>query len=408
MAKTKPLKVGYIMSRFPKITETFVLYEVIELLDRGVEVYLFPLLKEPGEVKHEAVTRVMPLVTFHPYVSMPIILANLHYLLRRPFAYIGLWFEVFFGNLKNLKFLLKGLAILPKSARFAYEMEQKGITHVHAHFATHPVIAALAVKRLSGIGYSFTAHGSDLHKDQTMLAQKIDASDMTITISDYNVSFIEERCGRSFPDKIKVVRCGVDAKFFKARENHQRSGPFFILCIAALREVKGHRHLLDACAILKQRGIDFVCHLAGDGPLREEIEATIKNLGLEDSFVVHGSVPRSKIASLIASADVVTLNSIIGKSGNREGIPVSLMEAMACCVPVVSTKQSGIPELVKEGGILTPPGDAEAIANAFEKIHNDPNLAEEMGRAGRAIVLEEYDLSKNAAKLAALFEECNS
>jgi len=399
-------KIAYIMSRFPKITETFVLYEILELERRGYVVGIYPLLRQDETVMHPEVEQVMPRVRYTPILSLPILRANLYYLLRRPGRYLRMLVRILAGTAGNPAFFVRALLILPKSVLFAREIEAGGYGHVHAHFATHPTVAAMIVNLLTGIPFSFTAHGSDIHKNQHMLGRKIRDAAFVVTISRYNVGFMQESVGFDITDKIRVVHCGVDTRAFSMPARDNASGPLKILCVASFREVKGHRYLIDACRILEERGIPFVCHLVGDGPFRERIEQQIAACNLGDRIILHGARERPFIIGLMQSSDVAILTSIKGSSGNREGIPVTLMEAMATGLPVVSSQLSGIPELVAAGetGLLAPPGDSEAIAAALETLYHDPARRKSMGEAGRRKVIAEFDQDQTVAELADLFE----
>jgi len=398
------MKIAYTMSRFPKLTETFVLYEILALEAQGVEVEVYPLLRETQTVEHPEAERLARRAHYHPFLSLPILAANLHYLLRKPRAYVATIAEVLRGTLRSRNFFVGALGVLPKSVLFAREMERAGVDHLHAHFATHPAVAALIVHRLTGIPFSFTAHGSDLHVDRTMLDVKVAASRFTVTVSRFNREVIVRECGEWARGKVRVVRCGVDPEVFRP---HRGGGgeALRILCVGSFEEVKGHRYLMDACRMLKDRGVGFTCHLVGDGPRRSEIEEQIRRLGLRSEVVVHGPLPRGEVADQLSRADVAVLASVPTKEGKKEGVPVALMEAMASALPVVSSDLSGIPELVEHDltGILVAPRDARGLADAFVRLAAEPALRESMGRAGRAKVLAEYHLERNASELARLF-----
>lgn len=400
---------AYTMSRFPKLTETFILSEITALLDRGYPVRVWPLLRERAKVQHADVERVMPFVTWLPFLSLAIIGSNLALALGQPARYWGTFAAMIRGTLPSGNFLIGGLGIWAKSVHLARCLERDGVRHLHAHFATHPALAAWIVYRMTGIGYSFTAHGSDLHIDQTMLDEKVESARFVVSISDYNRRFIEQRLGRALGDKIKVVHCGVDTRLFSpaVERVHGDDAPLRILCIAALRDVKGHRHLIDALALLRDRGLPFRCDLIGEGPLRAEIERQIRAQGLADQIQLRGPLSRESILMWLRErADVVALTSILAPRGNREGIPVTLMEAMACALPVVSSRLSGIPELVEEGvsGLLTTPGQADEIAEALARLAADPALRAKLGAAARARVIAGFDLTENVNALADLFK----
>jgi glycosyltransferase involved in cell wall biosynthesis len=174
------------------------------------------------------------------------------------------------------------------------------------------------------------------------------------------------------------------------------------VCVGALEEKKGQTYLIQACRLLKQRNIDFVCHLIGEGQTRAELERQILEADLASVVRLEGGRPRAEVLRMLEHADVVALPSIQAKSGKMEGIPVALMEPQACEVPVVSTRISGIPELVEDGvtGLLVPPADPTALAGALERLARDPELGRRLGRAGRVKVLSEFDLADNTTQLA--------
>lgn len=398
------LKVAYIMSRFPKLSETFVLYEMLALQQQGVGVEVFPLINERAEVIHPEAKPFVERAHYSAAVSPNVLKAQVRSLRTKPRAYLGTWWEVLHGTFGSANYMLGGLGIIPMATHFACEMQRRGITHIHAHFANHPTVAALVSHRLTGIPFSFTVHAHDLYVDQHMLAEKVRAAAFVVAISEYNKEFIVRHCGEDMRDKIFVVHCGVDTRLFQPRQKEIAGGPFTIVCVGALEEKKGQTYLVEACRLLKQRGLDFVCHLIGEGQNRASLEQQILQSGLSGVVRLEGGRPRDEVVRMLGEADVVALPSIVTKSGKMEGIPVALMEPLAREVPVISTRISGIPELVEEGetGLLVPPQDAVALADALERIAHDPELGRRMGKAGRIKVLQEFDLSDSTAKLAKL------
>ncbi|MFQ5856327.1 MAG: glycosyltransferase [Anaerolineae bacterium] len=464
------LKVAYIMSRFPKLTETFILYEILALEQQGVQIELYPLLRERSPVMHPEAAPLVERAHFQPFFSRHILHAQVHFLRRKPRAYLGTLWALLRGTWGSLRFFTGALGIFPKTVCFAHQMATDGVTHVHAHFASHPAAAGFIIQRLVGIPYSFTAHGSDLHRDRHMLHEKVAEAAFVVPISNYNKDLIIEECGEQFRDKVFVNHCGVDTQVFRPEQGsrgaeeqrsrgagvlavcrrtplqrtralHIGSGdpsspqdmdspgpltrfsdkllgcqgakeiaregarPFTILCVGTLHEVKGQTHLIEACRLLKDRGIDFACHFVGDGPDREALTRQIAQAGLADCVQFLGQRTRAEIAELLRNAGVVAAPSVPTSIGRREGIPVVLMEAMASGVPVVASDISGIPELVEDehNGLLVPPRDAWALADALERLHGDPALCRRLGQAGRNKVLREFDLHTNAAALAQHF-----
>lgn len=400
-----PVKVAYVMSRFPKLTETFILNEILAIEQLGIQVELYPLLREQPSVIHAAALPLVERAHYLPFLSFPILRSQVHFLVRRPGRYIHALAAIVRGTWGNRNFLLGGLSIFPKVAHAARQMHTDGVTHVHCHFANHPAAAGFIIRRLVDIPFSFTAHGSDLHVHRQMLCQKVAEATFVVPISDYNRQLILQECGETWLHKLVVIHCGVDVEAFRPMDIDGAGRKFTILCVASLEEVKGHRHLIEACGILDGRGLEFVCQLVGDGPKRSTIEAQIRELGLEERVTMLGPRTAPEIVELMRAADVLVAPSVLTARGDREGIPVVLMEAMASGVSVVASRISGIPELISDGeqGLLVSPGEADALADALDRLAGDPALRRRLGRAGRTKVVDEFDVARNAARLAALF-----
>jgi glycosyltransferase involved in cell wall biosynthesis len=407
--KSQYLKVAYIMSRFPKLTETFILYEMLALQKKGVQVEVYPLLREPFEVIHPEAKPFVEAAHYQPFISPAILRANLHFLWKKPLVYLSTLFTLLRANWGSLGFFTGALGIFPKVVLFAYQMQAQKIDHVHAHFASHPAAAGFIIHRLVGIPYSFTAHGSDLHRDRHMLCEKVAEAAFVAAISNYNKELIVSECKGRFQDKVHVIHCGVDTEVFRPRAAEtpfeKGENPFMILCVGTLHEVKGQAYLIEACRILKEKGIDLVCHFVGDGEDREALMQLTDQAGLTEQIRFHGRLTRSEIARLLQDADVLAAPSVPTRDGRREGIPVVLMEAMGSGVPVVASNISGIPELVldQQTGLLASPRDAASLATVLERYYTDRDLRRRLGLAGRQKVVEAFDLYKNAAQLAQHF-----
>ena len=455
--------VAYMMSRFPKITETFVLFEMQAIEHEGVEIEVYPLLRARNTATHpegagiwgkfvellrapahEAAMHpeAKPFVArahYSPLLSLSILAANLATLVTHPLRYLQAIGVLVVDNLGSWNYLLGGLALFPKTVAAARDMQRRGVAHVHAHFGNHPAAMAWVVHRLTGIPYSFTAHGADIQVDQHMLRRKVHDAAFVVTISDYNARFLIEQCGESARARIRVIRCGVDTTVFRPAQHRDESRwetpattpisdatstkatpidhaapinaapidrrPLRMVCVGTFYEVKGHRYLIEACQLLRERGVAFTCSLVGDGPLGEHLRALACELGVADSVRFLGRRTRDEIAELLRESDVLVAPSIPTESGRREGIPVVLMEAMASGLAVVGSDISGIPELVEDrvNGRLCPPRDPEALAAALAELRDDPQRLENWGRAARRKVLREYHLPTNARRLIALF-----
>ncbi|MGQ9826392.1 MAG: glycosyltransferase [Roseiflexus sp.] len=398
--------VAYTMSRFPKVTETFILTEMLELERQGVRVEIFPLIREREPVQHAEARTMVERAHFCRLFSRLVLDAQFYWLLRRPGAYLRAWWRAVRGNLESPKFLARALVVVPKAAYAARCMVELGVDHLHAHYATHPALLAYVTHLLTGIPYSFTVHAHDLYVERPMLGEKIAAAGFVVAISEFNRRMLIELYGGTAAERVVVVHCGIDPTLFRPREQREPGEVFTIACVASLAGYKGQRYLIDACHILRQRGVRFQCLLVGEGEDRPHLEAQIRRLGLEEHVRLLGAQPRHRVSELLQQVDVLALPSVVMPNGKMEGIPVALMEALATETPVVATAISGIPELVRDGetGLLVPERDAVALAEALVRLATDRDLGRRLAAAGRLLVLREFNLEHNVAQLRALFE----
>ena len=272
--------------------------------------------------------------------------------------------------------------------------------HLHAHFATYPALAAWVCHRLIGISYSFTAHAHDLYVDQTMLADKVAAARFVATISEYNRDLLVA-LGTHTP--ITTIHCGIDTAAYPYREpDLPASGPVRGLCVASLQEYKGHAVLLRALVDVPRLRVELI----GEGVLRSELERQAGDLGVADRVRFLGARDEYEVREALARAHLFVLASVVAADGQMEGLPVALMEALASGVPVVSTRLSGIPELVIDGhtGRLAEPGDPASLADALNRTIGDHDFRLRSAEAGRALVEREFELGIEVDKLRRLFE----
>lgn len=400
------------MSRFPTIRETFILYEMLELQQRGVQIDVFPLIQQRESVVHPEVARLDGHVHYARLCSWQTLADQFYWLRRHPLRYLGAWGKALRGTVFSFDFFLRAFVVVPLAARFARQIRDLHIDHMHAHWATHPALAAFVVHHLTGTPYSFTAHAHDIYMDRTMLAEKMQHASFVVTISRYNQDMLQALYGDATSHHVRVIHCGVDLSVFQPRDaashtnnaNTASDDTLTIVCVAGLEERKGHRYLIEACAALQREGVPFRCVLVGEGPERPAIEAAIKQHGVQEHVVLEGYQPRDRVRELLAGASVVVLPSITTQHNKKEGIPVTLMEALAMAVPVISTQQSGIPELIthEQSGLLVPERDTDSLVDALVRCYLDPAWAAQLGQAGRAHVEREFDLQKETGKLYGL------
>lgn len=397
------MRVAYVVSRFPKVSETFVVRE-LDAVDAqpGMELELFALHPaESSEVVHP-VARPW-LARLHRAGDHGEILSALAYWLRRrPRHLLSTLAVVVRAHARRPPVLARAVATVLLALPHARRAGGLGVEHLHAHFASHPTTAAWAIWRLTGIPYSFTSHAHDLFVHQLFLARKIRDARFLVTISDFNLRFLSQVSGAP---EIHVIHAGIDCGRYPFRRRDLSGGrPLTAVTVATLQEKKGHAVLLDALAgepRLAHLGLELI----GDGELRGPLEAQVDRLGLRDRVRFLGAMSQDQVTERLEQADLFVLPSIIARSGQMEGIPVALMEAIACGLPVVATEMSGVPELVRDGetGVLATPGSPESLRAAILRVLADPEGSAVRADAGRRLVEEQFDLHASARALAGLF-----
>jgi glycosyltransferase involved in cell wall biosynthesis len=400
-------KIAYLMSRFPHLPETFILREMEELQRIGWEIALYPLILQKQAVIHPEAQPWVSRARRVELLSWGTLSANGRAALLDPRRTASLWAQVVAENLRSPNFLARAAYLFPKAIRMARLMQQEGVCHIHAHYATHPALAAWLVYRLTGIRYSITVHAHDIFVRTAMLATKLREAVFIAAISEYNREHLARLVGPWVRDKIHIIHCGIRPEVYRPRSQPEKSnGHFKIIHVGSLQPYKGQQYLIRACAELRRREIPLHCRIIGGGAERSRLEALIKEHHLEGCVELMGPRTQQEVAQLLPEADCYVQPSVITPSGKMEGIPVALMEAMASAVPCVSSRLSGVPELVRDGvtGWLVPPADAPALAGRLAAIYADPGQAGQVAQAGRRLVLEEFELSSNVQKLAGLFQ----
>ena len=279
------------------------------------------------------------------------------------------------------------------------------VTHIHAHYATYPALAAWLCWRLTALPYSFTAHAHDLFVDQSMLARKVRDAGFVVAISEFNRRFLAVHGAGPGGTEVHVVHCGIDPDAYSFRpRSAPPEGPVDALCVASLQEYKGHEVLLTALATgvgLERLYLDLV----GDGDLRPDLERLAARLGVASRVRFAGGLIEIEVRSRLDNADLFVLPSTVAGDGQMEGLPVALMEALACGIPTVATRLSGVPELIADGetGLLAEPGEPGSLADALNATLSDPVAARRRAERGRAKVVAEFDIRDSGVRMAALF-----
>lgn len=398
-------KIAYVMSRFPHLPETFILREMNELERQGWQIALYPLVRQEQAVIHEEAKPWLNRVRYEPFVSRRILTGNGQALLRQPATYLPLWAKMTHENRANPNLLLRALALFPKAVIAAADMQAAGITHIHAHYATHPALFAWLIHQLTDISYSVTVHAHDIFVRTAMLETKLRSASFVAAISEFNRDYLAQTVGSWVRDKTYIVHCGITPDQYQPRPRpRQPDEPLDIIHVGSLQPYKGQSYLIEACALLRAQGLPFRCRIIGGGEEHKRVQTLVDELNLRPQVQLLGPLPQEQVAALLPTANCYVQPSVVTPSGKMEGIPVALMEALACRLPVVATALSGVPELVQPGvtGLLVPPADAAALAEALATVYATPEASFARAAAGHALVLQQFHLQKNVRLLSDL------
>ncbi len=403
-------KIAYILWKFPKYTETFILDEMFFLRNEypGLDLLLYSVKKVTKQVAHKKVAQFCDPGIYLPALFSPFLLSKVVlYILQHPRCVLKtvgkLMKEIPFRiSLKlSVYYIIQSLYCSLKGIYIASELKGKGTGHLHTHFAESSGLITCIVSALTGIPYSLTLHRHDIfdNPNVNLIKMLIGNSAFSVSISQYNKDYLVG-LDRSLEDKIAVIHCGIDLTLFESDKKAERRGTekFRIVTVAHLVRRKGVHDLIEACAALPSQ-LDYECCIIGEGPERARLEDQVASYGLRDKILFKGAVSQREVFEQLRGATVFVL------AAYSEGIPVSLMEAMAMQVPVISTRITGIPELVRDDtGILLEPGNVEELRSALQQMcHLTEQRKKEMGERALRIVSEEFNIRKQVKRLMNLF-----
>ena len=402
-------RVGYILNQYPAISHSFILREVLALRKLGIEIDTFSIHRsDPAHLlAREDQEEYGRTYALRPIGLRTLATAHVAAFGSRPSTYVRTLFKALRRGRRDAHELAWQLFYFIEAVPLWLQINRAGLRHVHAHFTRPAADVAMIIAELGdgneASSWSFSAHGADIQEtDQTRLADKIRSADRVVCVSDFGRSQLMAIVEPAQWPKIAVVHCGVDVEAFPAKQAASgEDRPIRILNVGRLVSVKGQAVLLEAAALLRQRGLEFALTIVGDGPLREALRATARDLGIEDNVTFAGSVGQDDIAAHYRNADLFCLPSL------REGVPVVLMEAMASGVPVIASRIMGTPELVEHDvtGLLVAPGRADALADAIMRLAADRALCERLARGARSRIIAEYELHGCAGQMASVLAD---
>lgn len=395
------MRIAYLVNQYPKVSHSFIRREITALEKQGIAVERFSIrsvadeLVDPADLAELPKTRVV----LHAGV-VQLIGATVLAALRSPRDFLralGVTLRLAWPSRQRLKYL----AYFIEACTLSRWLRQANVEHLHAHFSTNSTTVAMLSHLVGGPAYSFTVHGSEEFDMPIALSltTKVTHARFVAAISSFCRSQLYRWTDPAVWDRIHVVRCGLESDYFASSPTPIPERPRLV-CVARLSAEKGHLLLLDAARKVIDRGVDLHLTLAGDGPLRPQVEARIAALRLQHHVTITGWVSGAAVREAVLQARAVVLPSF------AEGLPVVLMEALALHRPVVATYLAGIPELVESGrsGWLVPPGDRQALADAmFAAATETPERLATMAAHGYQQALQRHHIPVEAAKLKALF-----
>lgn len=395
----------YLASCFPKLSETFVYREALALKEAGWKLFTAGLRK--GEtIQHDDTIEALAGETVVVYDGMAAMIRDAcKTACQAPLntvktACLVLFRLAFSSDLRwRHRFALpvQWVAAMALCAR----IRGLGIRHIHAHMAHAPTTIAMLAAHQMSISFSFTGHAVDLSRDRVLLKEKLKRAAFVSCISKWHQAFYQSEAARP-ADEYPIVRCGVDPeRFCPLHTSKQGSDPAVILGVGRLVRKKGFDVLLQALANLKTRGIFFHAIIVGDGPERESLERQRNHLGLKDSVDFEGSRANSEIKQYLQRAELFVLPCRVSPSGDRDGIPVVFMEAMACEVCCVSGDLPTIRELIdnRRCGCLVEPANSEALTDCLVDLLSNPETRIKLACEGRQRVIREFSTNTNMHRL---------
>jgi glycosyltransferase involved in cell wall biosynthesis len=406
--------VAYVVRSWPRLTQTFVLDEVLALERLGLRLRIFALSRPDDPLVQPELGAVRAAVSYlEGRRGWRVVVDHLVAALAAPAPYLGAaWYvatrtEVDRGYRSSSRADCFTMAVRLAGQIRADRRHGRAPARLHAHFAHDPALVALLAHRLTGVPWSFTAHARDLWQVPSgAVAERVGSARVTVACCQAGAEHLRELVGPELRERVRLVHHGVDVRRFQPapREGPRPPGPPRIVSVGRLVEKKGHDDLLAACRLLKDRGQRFQLDVYGDGPLRERLEAEIARLDLGDEVALLGARPRGELLPALQAADVFALTPAVTPDGDRDGIPNVLLEAMACGLPVVTTAVGGIGEVVTHGssGLLAPPHDVDAIAGQLRSLLVDEGARRRIGEVARRTVVEGFDARDASAELADL------
>jgi glycosyltransferase involved in cell wall biosynthesis len=400
------MRLGYLYSRYPVISQTFCDAEMLALERLGIELEIGSIYPPLTSLRHEHISRLRAPIHYAP----PQKILRIWEKEAKTGRTAGKWpRHLVDRHERKYGPGVKAEQRARNALYFADFFTRNRVDRFHVHFANRAAHTALFVKEISGIPFSVTAHGQDFMKDlgnDDLLREICAGAEFVAAETDYSRELLCQRCPDSAAKFYRIYN-GIDLEPFPDPLPPKENTAPRIISVGRLVAFKGFEHLIDACAELARRSLDFTCEIIGDGPLRDDLQAKIDMLNLSPQVSLLGSLSQGAVLEKLRSADIFALASVTDPQGASDVFPTVIIEAMTAARPVVSTRLAGIPESVLHGetGLLVSPGDTTELAQALEQLMRDPGQRSRLGRAGRARVEQHFRIEHTVAPLVELLQK---
>lgn len=401
MNKANQPRIAYVVKRYPRFSETFIVNEILQHEAAGVDMEIFALRPSVDTHFQNIISEVRAPVNYLPTGSVKsrVFWQRCHKLAAE---FPNLW-----DTLSNAELATVDEAY--QAIELAVAARAKNVSHLHAHFATSAATVSRLAAKIAGIEYSVTMHAKDIFHEsvvQNDLQQKIADARFVVTVSDFNKQFLTSNFGHA--EKIHRIYNGLDLELFEFQKKSKNTRS--IISVGRLVPKKGFRYLIDACKILRDQGVDFRCEIIGTGELEDELQDQIRRLEIGHQVQLTGPKPQNIIREKIRDATVFAAPCVIGDDGNRDGLPTVITESLAIGTPCISTDVTGIPEIVRheETGIIVAQQNARELADELRRLLGDSGLCRTLAENSRQLIEQEFNAVQNVAQIRELIAQQSS
>ncbi len=394
------MKIGYVVKRYPRFSETFIVNEILAHEAAGLDVHIFSIRPCNDTHFQDRLARVRAPLT-QLASGRPKSSCVWNQMRQTAQDFPNLWAVLAEEHHADIVSVFQAMQL-------AEEIRRRGINHLHAHFATLPATVARLAAGIAGITFSLTAHAKDIFHDSVDpadLHEKLADAAAVITVSQFNVAHLCQNYG--LPEtRVHRVYNGLDLAEFPFHAEREQTRE--IVAVGRLVEKKGFADLIEACQLLRASGVRFTCRIVGGGDQEAALRRLIAARGLEGIVTLTGPIPQAALIGIVRQATVLAAPCIVGKDGDRDGLPTVLLESMALGTPCVATPVTGIPEVIDHDvtGLLVPEASPPALAAALQRCLDSQQLRDRMARAARRTMEELCDADVTSQQIRSIFATC--